>query len=123
MTEPLGLLSYLQSSGAHLSVEGENIRCRVPKDLLSDSLKSLVGRHKLELMKMLQSQQKFDSSEAALFPLLGKPVSTPQGSGELLSVSQAYARVQIHRTGQVVLCSPGDLIAFAVNEFRQEMTA
>lgn len=72
---------------------------------------------------MLESRRKFGYREASLLPLIGQGVATPQGRGELLSVHRRYCRLQLHRTGAVVLHRPADLIALAVTEFLEEAAA
>ena len=120
---PLGLLFYLEGLGVQLKPEGEGIHFRAPDGVLTDSLKELVKVNKPELVKMLQARRKFGYKEAALFSLLEKRVATPQGSGELLSVFRKYCRVQLHRTGTVVLHRPTVIIALAVTEFTEAVAA
>ena len=119
----LGLLFRLESSGVGLSAQGGDIRFRAPQGVITADLKALVTKHKPELVKMLRARKKFGYSEAALFPLIGKSVSTPQGSGELLSVFHLYCRVQIHETGAIRLYPPGHLIAWALSEFVEELAS
>ena len=89
---PLGLLFYLESRNIQLRPAGEGIHFRAPGGILSDSLKELVREHKPDLVKMLEARRKFGCPEAALFPLIGQAVATPQGPGELLGVFRKYCR-------------------------------
>ena len=123
MTTVLGLLYHLESLGVQLGADGESIRFRAPDGVLNDSLKELVKANKSELVKMLEARRKFGFREAALFPLIGQSVVTPKGSGELLSVFREYCRVQLHRTGEVLLIEPRALIGLTVSEFLEELAA
>ena len=123
MTHSIGLAFHLESLGVQLRAAGSDIHFRAPGGVLSDSLKSLVREHKLDLVKILEARRKFGCPEAALFPLIGQSVTTAQGSGELLSVFRNHCRVALYRTGAVVLHRPADLIALAVSEFMEELAA
>ncbi len=123
MTTALAILYHLESIGCQLKAQGGSIRFRAPDGVLSDPLKKLVREHKPEFVKMLESRRKFGYREASLLPLIGRSVTTAQGQGELLSVHRRYCRLQLHRTGGVVLCRPVDLISLAVSEFMEEEAA
>ncbi len=123
MRVALGLLYHLESAGCQLIVEGDSIRFRARAGVLNDSLKELVTTHKLNLVKMLEARRKSGYREASLFPLIGQSVVTPKGSGELLSVFREYCRVQLHRTGEVLLIEPRALISLTVSEFLEELAA
>ena len=58
-----------------------------------------------------------------MFPLIGQSVTTAQGTGQLCGVFRKYCRVQLHRTGAVVLHTPEHLVALAVSEFMEELAA
>ena len=119
----LGLLYHLESLGIQLRAAGSEIRFRAPEGVLTDSLKELVREHKADLLKMLEARRKFGFPEAALFPLIEHSVVTVQGSGELLGVFRKFCRVQLHRSGAVVLYPPEDLVALEVHEFAEELAA
>ncbi len=123
MTITRTLLSYLESLGAQLKVEGESIRLRAPDGVLADDLQKLIRDHKTGLLELLQVRQRFHYKEAVLFKLIGHRVATSQGRGELLSVSRRYCRVELERTGAVVLHRPAELISLLVAEFTHEVAA
>ena len=101
----LGLLYHLESLGVQLRAADSGICFRAPEGVLNDSLRELVRAHKAELVKMLQARRRFGYREAALFPLIGQSIVTPRGSGELLSVSRKYCRVQINHIVLITHCN------------------
>ncbi len=103
--------------------EGSSIRFQAPDGVLTDGRRELVRAHKAELLQMLRQRQRFHYREAALFRLIGHRVPTPQGPGILLRVFRRYCRVELERTGSVVLHQPAEIIRLAVAEFGEAVAA
>ena len=116
MTHSIGLVFHLESLGVQLRAAGSDIHFRAPGGVLTHELRGLVRANKAELLTMFEARRKFGHRHAALFQLIGQSVITPQGRGELLSVSRNYCRVALHRTGAVVLHRPAELIALRAAE-------
>ena len=117
VTTALGLLYHLDSLGIQLRAEGDDIRFRAPGGVLTNGLRELVRTNKAELVSLLRLRRTFGYKEATLFRLIDHQVATPQGPGILLSVFRRYCRIELERTGAVVLHRPAEIIALAVAEF------
>lgn len=123
MTAALGLLYHQENAGCELKAEGDSIRFRAPEGTLSDDLRETVRVHKVELLELLRMRERFGYRDAALFKLIDHRVATTQGRGVLLSVFRRYCRIELERTGAVVLRRPAEIISLAVGEFTGAVAA
>lgn len=97
---PSELLAELERRGIILRPEGDAIHYTAPKGAMTDELREAIRRHKPEIIALLrhngswppeclEAEQRFGCPEARLYPLLGKTVRTPEGTGTLWQVLSA----------------------------------
>ncbi len=86
------LLSELRSWGAKLGVAGGVIRIEAPKGAVSPELLAELQAHKPELIDLLtwpeeclEAEREHGHPSARLYPLVGRTVRTPLGSGRLVA--------------------------------------
>ncbi|MDA2929330.1 hypothetical protein MYX84_05180 [Acidobacteria bacterium AH-259-O06] len=90
----LGIVAKLDNLGVNLIAEGDKIRCRAPKGVITAEIRHLISKHKAEILELLtlwpteciEAERLFDHREARLYPLIDKRVVTPKGRGELWRV-------------------------------------
>lgn len=108
---PATLVLELTRRGVRLAPEGGRLRYEAPPGALTVDLLAALREHKAAILELLawpaecwQSEALYGQPHARLFPLIGRPVWTPQGAGRLVQVFSNRAAV-------VLDCQPG-LVAF-----------
>jgi hypothetical protein len=105
------ILTELGKRGVAVRVDGETLRLK-PREALDNDLLARIREHKPEIIdtltrseltspeggsswprESLAVQQRFGQPHARLFPLLGRKVRTPAGSGTLLQVFKDHVTV------------------------------
>ncbi len=56
MSNLLELVNELRGSGVHLAVDGDRLRYRAPKGVLTDELKQRLTTQKAEIIRLLQAE-------------------------------------------------------------------
>ena len=109
------LLEDLRAKGVNLRIEEERILVRAPRNIVTQEIRDALTRRRSEILELLtlqagwpgeclQSEQRFGSWHARLFPLIGKAVDTPQGPGKLFNVLSSSAGA---RAGVILDITPG----------------
>jgi hypothetical protein len=103
---PHELLETLRQAGAEVFAVGDRLRVRAPRGVVTDEIRRCLAEHKPQLLaelstapgwppECLDAERRFRMPHARLFPLLGGPVTTPAGPGELLQVFADRAAVRL----------------------------
>ena len=94
MTQAAALCADLASRGVLIEAKADGLRVDAPKGTITTEILASLREHKREILKLLSSwppecldsERRFGTREARLYPLLGKRVMTPEGPGVLWRV-------------------------------------
>jgi hypothetical protein len=103
------LLHQLVKRDVQLALAGDRLRVDAPTGAVDSQLQEVLVSHKQEILRLLpntpelvywparclESRYGFDQRHALLFPLIGKKVRTPEGTGMLVQVFAERARVAL----------------------------
>lgn len=122
MSAALKAIRELEQVGGSLTLEGDAIRYRVPKDRADvDALVAELRRHRDEVGNLLrererqwppaslEAERRFGHYSARLYPLLGTQVRTPRGTGRLVQVFTDRASVLQDRADRVSFFAPEEI--------------
>lgn len=109
------LLTEIASLGIELRADGDLLLYR-PVEAVSVELLSRLRTHKDEIIdrltwpeECLAAEQEHGRPLARLYPLLGRPVSTPLGQGRLVAVLPEQAFVILRRRSLPLAFLPGEV--------------
>lgn len=114
------VLEELRTAGVLVEARGEVLHIEAPQGVLSpDRIRSL-RELKSELLRLisadgwppesLDSERRFGSWHARLYPFVGETVSTPRGAGRLVQVFPERASVILPGEERIGVFLPGEVL-------------
>lgn len=111
MSSTAALVEQLQSQGLTLAVRGDRLRALGPEDVLTPEVEEKLRHLKAEIIALLASRAawppesfdyvtRFRCPEARLFPFIHRTISTPNGKGRLLMVTNTLCEVHFAGDGK-----------------------
>lgn len=107
-------ITTIEATGGWVRSEGDYIRWRIPKptpEQVAEAVDVLKRRKQEAMIKLLmrESEWKFNTPSARLYPLLGHSVVTPAGQGVLRQVFSDCVRVHFKGEQQTREFYPGEI--------------